>query len=265
MTTSNEQSHGRTALVTGSAKGLGKMTALMLARAGYHIALNYVRSEQEALALREQIRALGVRCEAYQADIAVPEQVTDMMQRLAADFGGADVVVNNAGPFVRERRRFVEYDFSEVDALVRGNLLGVMQVDLLALPYMRERGWGRLIHFGFGRSSEARGWPHRAAYAAAKVGLVSFTKTLAVEEAEFGITVNMVCPGDIKGAFKEQAIVDVVDQLDPESPRGRPGTGEDVSRVISFLCEEQSDFVTGNIIDISGGLDPIRTFPMRRD
>jgi 3-oxoacyl-[acyl-carrier protein] reductase len=86
-----------------------------------------------------------------------------------------------------------------------------------------------------------------------------------VEEAEFGITVNMVCPGDIKGDFKEQAIVDVVDQLDPESPRGRPGTGEDVSRVISFLCEEQSDFVTGNIIDISGGLDPIRTFPMRRD
>jgi 3-oxoacyl-[acyl-carrier protein] reductase len=256
------QTNQRTALITGSAKGLGKMTALMLAQQGYNIALNYVNSEQEAHQLRAQIRELGVRCEAYRADIAVPEQVTQMMAQLSEDFGGADIVVNNAGPFVRERRRFVEYDFSEVDALVRGNLLGVMQVDLLALPYMRERGWGRLIHFGFGRSSEARGWPHRAAYAAAKVGLVSFTKTLAVEEAEFGITVNMVCPGDIKGAYKEQHIADVLGQIDPESPRGRPGTGEDVSRVIHFLCEPQSDFVTGNIIDISGGLDPIKTFPM---
>jgi 3-oxoacyl-[acyl-carrier protein] reductase len=254
----------RTALITGSAKGLGKMTALMLAEQGYDIALNYVNSEQEAFALRNQIREMGLRCEAYQADIAIPNQVTVMMAQLAADFGGADVVVNNAGPFVRERRLFVEYDFSEVDSLVRGNLLGVMQVDLLALPYMRERGWGRLIHFGFGRSAEARGWPHRAAYAAAKVGLVSFTKTLAVEEAEHGITVNMVCPGDIKGAYKEQVIADVAHQLDPESPRGRPGTGEDVSRVIQFLCEQQSDFVTGNIIDISGGLDPIKTFPMRK-
>jgi 3-oxoacyl-[acyl-carrier protein] reductase len=254
----------RTALITGSAKGLGKMTALMLAEQGYNIALNYVNSEQEAFALRDRIIAMGLHCEAYKADIANPEQVTAMMKQLATDFGGADVVVNNAGPFVRERRLFVEYDFSEVDSLVRGNLLGVMQVDLLALPYMRERGWGRLIHFGFGRSAEARGWPHRAAYAAAKVGLVSFTKTLAVEEAEHGITVNMVCPGDIKGAYKEQVIADVVDQLDPESPRGRPGTGEDVSRVIQFLCEPQSDFITGNIMDISGGLDPIKTFPMRK-
>ena len=253
-----------TALITGSAKGLGKMTALLLAEQGYDIALNYVNSEAEAMALRDQIRAMGLKCEAYQADIAVPEQVTAMFAQLVADFDGADVVVNNAGPFVRERRRFVEYDFAEVDALVRGNLLGVMQIDLLALPYMREKGWGRLIHFGFGRSSEARGWPHRAAYAAAKVGLVSFTKTLAVEEAEFGITVNMVCPGDIKGIYKEQMIADVENQLDPESPRGRPGTGEDVSRVIRFLCEQSSDFITGNIIDISGGLDPIKTFPMRK-
>lgn len=254
----------RTALITGSAKGLGKMTALMLAEQGYDIALNYVNSQTEAYALRDRIREMGLRCEAYQADIAIPEQVTAMMGQLANDFGGADVVVNNAGPFVRERRLFVEYDFSEVDSLVRGNLLGVMQVDLLALPYMRERGWGRLIHFGFGRSAEARGWPHRAAYAAAKVGLVSFTKTLAVEEAEHGITVNMVCPGDIKGAYKEQVIAEVEHQIDPESPRGRPGTGEDVSRVIRFLCETQSDFITGNIMDISGGLDPIKTFPMRK-
>ncbi|WP_283653188.1 SDR family oxidoreductase [Paenibacillus sp. RC334] len=100
--------------------------------------------------------------------------------------------------------------------------------------------------------------PHRAVYAAAKVGLVSFTKSLAVEEAPYGITVNMICPGDIRGANKEKSIADVIGLQDKETPRGRPGSGEDIARVIAYLCDEHSDFITGNIMDVSGGLDPIR-------
>ena len=87
---------------------------------------------------------------------------------------------------------------------------------------------------------------------------LSFTKSLAIEEGEYGITVNMVCPGDIRGDFKEKSIVDVEGIADSESPLGRPGTGEDVARVISFLCLPESDFLTGNIIDVTGGFDPIR-------
>ncbi len=141
---------------------------------------------------------------------------------------------------------------------MRGNLLGVIELDYLVLPMMRRKRWGRIIHFGFGHAAEARGWPHRAVYAAAKVGLVSFTKSLAVEEAVNGITVNMLCPGDIRGENKEKRIEDVERGSDQESPVGRPGTGEDVARTIAFLCQSQSDFLTGNIIDVSGGLDPIR-------
>ncbi|GIP31171.1 SDR family oxidoreductase [Paenibacillus sp. J2TS4] len=249
----------KVALITGSAKGLGKMTAVSLAEQGCDIVVNYVHSRTEAMDLAERLQRLGVRCIAVQADVSKTEDLRRMVEQVEEQLGGIDILVNNAGPFVRERRLFSEYEASEIDYLVRGNLLGVMELDHMVLPMMRRKGWGRIIHFGFGRASEGTGWPHRAVYAAAKVGLVSFTKTLAVEEAPNGITVNMICPGDIRGEYKEKYIRDVEQISDEESPRGRPGTGEDVARTITFLCHPQSDFITGNIMDISGGLDPIRT------
>lgn len=249
---------GKTALITGSAKGLGKSTALMLAQHGCNIILNYVHSRQEALQLKEQIEELGVQATALQADISDPQQVERLGKQAEDTFGGIDILINNAGPFVRERRVFLEYRTEEIVSLLNGNLLGVMLLDHLLLPGMRARRWGRIIHYGFGHAGEARAWPHRAVYAAAKTGLVSFTKTLAVEEAAHGITVNMICPGDIRGENKEKRIDDVEGQLDEESPRGRPGTGEDVSRAIRFLCDSKSDFITGNILDVTGGLDPIK-------
>ncbi|MFD2613725.1 SDR family oxidoreductase [Paenibacillus gansuensis] len=249
----------RTALITGSAKGLGRMTALKLAEEGCNVVINYVNSRDEAAQLVEQLHAEGVRSAAVQADISVQKDRLRLMEEAQSLVGPVDILVNNAGPFVRERRLFSEYTSAEINYLMQGNLLGVMELDLLLLQGMRQRQWGRIVHFGFGHAAEARGWPHRAVYAAAKVGLVSFTKTLAVEEAPHGITVNMICPGDIRGANKEKLISEVAQLQDDESPRGRPGAGEDVARIICFLCQPESDFVTGNIIDVNGGLDPIRS------
>ncbi|ALS20692.1 SDR family oxidoreductase [Paenibacillus naphthalenovorans] len=248
----------KTALITGSAKGLGKMTALLLADQGLDIIVNYVNSKQEAEELCGRIRQKGVKCEAIQANVARGEDRERLVDEAVRRFGSIDILINNAGPFIRERRLFRDYKTQEILDLMQGNLLGVMHLDHLVIPMMRNKQWGRIIHFGFGHAAEARGWPHRAVYAAAKVGLVSFTKTLAVEEAASGITVNMICPGDIVGDNKERTIREVEHIHDDESPRGRPGTGEDIARVIRFLCEERSDFITGNIMDISGGLDPIR-------
>ncbi|PYI53936.1 SDR family oxidoreductase [Paenibacillus flagellatus] len=250
---------GKIALVTGSAKGLGKTTALALADLGCDVAVSYVNSGTEALELARLIESKGVRAMAVRADVAVRDDNVRLVRSVAEAWGAVDILINNAGPFVRERRTFDAYGLDEIDYLMRGNLLGVMELDRLALPYMREKRWGRIVHFGFGRAAEARGWPHRSVYAAAKVGLVSFTKTLAAEQAEHGVTVNMVCPGDIRGSFKEKRIDDVRHLTDEEFPGIRPGTGEDVARVIAFLCMPQSDFLTGNVIDISGGFDPIRT------
>ncbi|RKP56315.1 SDR family oxidoreductase [Cohnella endophytica] len=250
---------GRTALITGSAKGLGRRTALELASNGCDVAINYVTSREEAEQLRRDIEALGRRSCAIQGDIARADDSERLVSEVESRLGGVDILVNNAGPFIRERRLFADYRPEDIHYLMNGNLVGTMLMDHRVLPGMRERQWGRIIHFGFGHASEARSWPHRAVYAAAKVGLVSFTKTLAVEEASSGITVNMICPGDIRGSNKEKSIADVDGVIDDESPRGRPGTGEDVARMIAFLCLPESDFITGNTIDVSGGLDPIRT------
>jgi 3-oxoacyl-[acyl-carrier protein] reductase len=248
---------GKTALVTGSAKGLGRRTALELASLGCDVAVNYVTSRAEAERVCEEISAMGRRAVALQADVAKAEEAERLVTETERRLGQIDILVNNAGPFIRERKRFADYTVEEIHYLMNGNLVGTMLLDHRVLPGMRKRQWGRIVHFGFGHAAEARSWPHRAVYAAAKVGLVSFTKTLAAEEACNGITVNMICPGDIRGDNKEKGIADVEGVEDEESPRGRPGTGEDVARVIGFLCLPESDFITGNSIDVSGGFDPI--------
>ncbi|MEK3882901.1 SDR family oxidoreductase [Paenibacillus sp. PL2-23] len=249
---------GRCALVTGSAKGLGKRTALQLAEQGCNLIINYRESEQEALQVKADIERLGVKAITVQADIATIEGAHKLADEAEAWAGGVDILVNNAGPFVRKRKLYSEYDEETIIQLMNGNLLSVMLLDHRLLPRMREKKWGRIIHFGFGHVNEARAWPHRAVYATAKTGLVSFTKSLAVEEAPFGITVNLIGPGDIRGANKERSIEEAEHELDPESPLGRPGTGEDVARVILFLCQDKSSFLTGNVIDVTGGFDPIR-------
>lgn len=136
---------GKIALITGSAKGLGKMTALSLADQGCHIALNYVHSRSEAEALQAQIIAKGVRCIAVQADISKAEEIHALVAAVETQLGHIDILVNNAGPFVRERRVFADYSEAEVQMLVQGNLLGPMILDQLVLPEMRRKQWGGLF------------------------------------------------------------------------------------------------------------------------
>lgn len=120
-----------------------------------------------------------------------------------------------------------------------------------------KNGFGRIITYGFQDAEYTPGWVYRSAFSAAKVGLVSLTKTIALEEAEHGITANMVCPGNIVGEMKEAGIEEARMLRDQDTPIGRSGTGEDIARLISFLCEENSDMITGSIISATGGLDVI--------
>lgn len=255
---------GKVALITGSATGIGNLVARTLAAQGCHVSLNYVRRQQEAEVSCAYITAThGVQAIALYGDVGQRDDVASLVTQTQEKLGHIDICIHNAGPFLRQRKRFAAYSEEDMHMLVETNLLGVLRLNRLLLPAMRQQRWGRIVHFGFGHSGEAPGWPERAVYAASKVALVSFTKSLAVEEAHAGITVNMVCPGDIKGDYKEAAIAQAIGKVDEENPPVRPGTGEDVARVVAFLCHPQSDYVTGNVIDVHGGYDPIRATPAR--
>ncbi len=247
----------RVVLVTGGAGGLGRMTAICLAEVGWQVAFNYRFRSQAAADFLQYLEKRGFKAASFQADVSAPQEAQELVTRVASHFGRLDALIHAVGPFIRERRRFADYTIAEIEEMIDGNLRSALITTHAALPYMRQQNFGRIILFGFGRAGEAPAWPDRTAYAAAKSGLVSFTKSLAVEEAPYGITVNMVSPGDIVGLNKEKRIAEVRELTDHETPLGRPGAGEDIARVIRFLCEEDSDFVTGSIIDVTGGLDVI--------
>ena len=247
----------RVALVTGSASGLGVQTVLALARQGRQLMINYRSSREEAYQLREQVRALGVKCEVVQGDVSRMEDCRKIVCETVRQFGRVDMLINNAGPYIFERKKLVEYTDEEWRLMIDGNLSSVFYLCREVIPLMRRNKWGRIITFGFNQAGQAAAWMYRGAFASAKVGLVSLTKTLAREESSSGITVNMVCPGDIIGDNKQKRISEVRESGEQEhtAPVGRPGTGEDVARVVQFLCAEDSDFITGSVIEVSGGLN----------
>jgi 3-oxoacyl-[acyl-carrier protein] reductase len=148
-----------------------------------------------------------------------------------------------------------DYSISEWQYLLEGNLSAVFFLLKQIIPVMRKQNWGRIITMGFDRVETAPGWIYRSGFAAAKTGLASLTRSIAIEEAEHGITANMVCPGDIIDDWKEKMINHTLNHDDELSQVIRPGTGEDIARVITFLVEENSSFITGSIIPVTGGID----------
>ncbi|SMO83209.1 SDR family oxidoreductase [Melghirimyces algeriensis] len=247
----------RVVLVTGSSRGLGRMAAQVLAEAGWNLAIHCRSHEDQGRNLVKELLESGSEADLFQADVSVREEADELVKKVVQRYGRLDALVHAVGPFIRKRCRFADYTSREIEELVNGNFKSALYTTHAALPFLRNGGCGRIILFGFGRVGEAPAWPDRAVYAASKTGLVSFVKSLSVEEAPFGVTVNMICPGDIVGENKEKRISEVAGLKDHEVPLGRPGSGEDVARVIRFLCEPASDFITGNIIQATGGLDVI--------
>lgn len=244
----------KTVLITGGARGLGKKTAFILAEKGFQLVINYRNSGEAAYRLSKQLENMyGTKSICIQGDVADLDDCNRIVEKALLEFPSIDAVVHNAGPYIHERTKLTEYSIDDWQYLINGNLNAVFYLSTLVIPLMRKNHWGRIITMGFDRVETAPGWVYRSAYATAKTGLASLTRTIALEEAEFGITANMVCPGDIIGDWKEKGITDSV--KGGQAPIGRYGTGEDIARVICFLLDEKSDFITGSIIPVSGGMD----------
>ncbi|WP_369902294.1 SDR family oxidoreductase [Bacillus manliponensis] len=250
----------RHALITAGTKGLGKQVTEKMLSKGYSVTVTY-RSDREAMEdLQEKYKHIEERIHFVRADVTKREDLHRVVEKAMERFGRIDFLINNAGPYVFERKKLVDYEEYEWTEMVQGNLTAVFHLLKLVVPIMRKQQFGRIINYGFQNAESAPGWMYRSAFAAAKVGLVSLTKTVAYEEAEYGITSNMVCPGDIIGEMKEATIEVARRMPDSRTPVGRSGTGEDIARTVVFLCEEDSDMITGTVIEISGAVDVIHRY-----
>ncbi|WP_066172909.1 SDR family oxidoreductase [Bacillus marinisedimentorum] len=249
------------AMITAGSKGLGKKVTEALLRKGCSVTVNY-RSDVEAVEkLKREFSDVGKRLHFVQGDVTKKEDIERMMNEVKEKFGRIDFLINNAGPYIFERKKLADYSTDEWDEMINGNLSSVFHLVKEAIPLMRKQKFGRIITYGFQGAGTAPGWIYRSAFSAAKVGLVSLTKTIAIEEAEHGITANMICPGNILGEMKEASICDARKMNDGTiTPIGRSGTGEDIARTILFLCEQDSDMVTGSIIEVTGALDVVHRY-----
>lgn len=250
----------RHALITAGTKGLGKKVTDILLQKGYSVTVNYRSDSEAAEKLKQSYPSAQNRIQLVQGDVTKKEDCVRLIDEAANRFGRLDLLINNAGPYIFERKKLVDYTDEEWSEMADGNLSAVFYLAKRAIPIMRKQQFGRIITYGFQNASTAPGWMYRSAYGAAKVGLVTLTKTMALEEAENGITANMVSPGNILGEMKEASIDQSRNRKDDKTPIGRSGTGEDIARTIAFLCEEDSDMVTGTVVEVTGGIDVIHQF-----
>ncbi|MCL6597562.1 MAG: SDR family oxidoreductase [Alicyclobacillus macrosporangiidus] len=241
----------RTALVTSGAGGLGFAVVRTLLESGWDVCFTYRTSLAQAERLAVLARERGRRVWFAQADLLDRAQVSDVVAKFLSECSAIDAFVHNFGPFVFERIPLAAYTDEMWTRMMDGNLNNFFWIYRALIGGMRARGFGRIVTVGYDGAGEAAGWRHRSAYAAAKSALASLTRSIAREERDFGITANMVCPGDIRGENKERMIREV-----PPGPRGdRPPVGEDVARLIAFLCHEDSQQLNGTVTQVTGGRD----------
>jgi NAD(P)-dependent dehydrogenase (short-subunit alcohol dehydrogenase family) len=249
----------KTALVTGSSKGVGKGIALELARCGCDVAVNYHSDSEGAAATVSEIRGMGRNAFAVTANVGVATEVDKMFVEVSERFSHLDILVNNAG--VQTWKPLLDLEESEWDRTIQTNLKGCFLCTQRAARRMRDQRSGRIVNIGSGCNKIP--FPNLVDYTASKGGIEMFTKVCAIELGKHNITVNCVAPGAIEIERTKQEAGDYASTWAQITPLGRVGQPLDVARAVAFLASDAAEFITGQTIWVDGGLFTHPIWPYR--
>jgi 3-hydroxybutyrate dehydrogenase len=253
---------GKSAIVTGSTSGIGLSIARKLAADGANIMLNGFGDASEIEKTREEIaNGHNIKVLYNPADMTKPKEIEDMVAQAESEFGNVDIVVNNAG--IQFIAPVEDFPVDKWDSIIAINLSSAFHTTRAVVPVMKKKGWGRIVNIASAHALVAS--PFKSAYVSAKHGIAGLTKTVALEVAEHGITVNAVCPGYVmtplvekqipeqakaRGITEQQVINDV---LLAAQPTKRFVTVEELSDVVAFLCTDSAKSITGSMLPVDGG------------
>ncbi len=238
------------ALITGATRGIGKQIAITLAKQGYNIALNYRKENEELENTKKEIEEIGVQILAVKGDVANFKDCENFVKQVIERFGQIDVLVNNAG--ITKDMLLMRMKKEDFEQVIDTNLVGTFNVTKNVVPYMMKARSGRIINISsvVGISGNAG----QTNYSASKAGIIGFTKSLAKEIASRNILVNAVAPGFIETNMTDVLKDDVKQEIAKNIPLKRMGTAQDVANVVKFLASDDSSYITGQVINVDGGM-----------
>ena len=236
--------------VTGATRGIGKQIAITFAQEGYDVAINYRKENEDLENTKNAIKEIGVNCFAVNGDVSSFEDCERFVKEIINEYGKIDVLVNNAG--ITKDTLLMRMKKEDFESVIDVNLVGTFNVTKNVIQYMMKARCGRIINISsvVGVSGNAG----QTNYSASKAGIIGFTKSLAKEIASRNILVNAVAPGFIETNMTDVLKDEVKEAISKQIPLNRMGKAEDVANVVKFLASEDSSYITGQVINIDGGM-----------
>lgn len=241
---------GKSAIITGASRGIGKAIAIKFAKEGSNIVINYRNNEEEALKVKEELEQLGVKTLIVKADISDLKQAENLIKQAKKEFGQVDILINNAG--ITKDNLIIRMKESEFDQVIKINLKGAFNCLKAVTPIMLKQRSGKIVNMS--SVVGVIGNPGQVNYCASKAGLIGMTKSLAREIGVRGINVNAIAPGfidtDMTRVLTEEQKKNILSQI----PLNKFGNIEDIANTALFLASENSNYITGQVIHIDGGM-----------
>ena len=240
----------KTAIITGASRGIGKGIAQVFAQNGANIAFTYSSSVEAANELEEELNALGVKAKGYQSNAASFEEAQKLAEDVLAEFGSIDVLVNNAG--ITKDNLLMRMGEEDFDQVIEVNLKSIFNMTKAVQRTMLKQRYGSIINMS--SVVGIKGNAGQANYAASKAGIIGFTKSLALETANKGITVNCVAPGYVDTEMIQAVPKEILDKIIKNKiPLGRLGKPEEIAEAVLYLAKDESGFITGTTLNANGG------------